>query len=344
MLDIFRNDAFSLTSLVDGILKAPYVPGRIGALGLFQSKGIRTKTAVIEEKDGRLSLIQTTPRGGPASSIGEKKRTARSFIVPHLQRESLVYADELQDVRAFGTEDQTSAVQAIVDERLADLRQEHEVTLEHMRAKAIQGILTDADGTTIYNMFTEFGVTQQTADIDVSADDVRDQVVEAMRLSERAVGNGPITGFRAFCGDHFFDAFIGSAAVRDSLKYQESALLRTDVRAGFDYGGVTFENYRGRVNAVDTDGDDEALDIAGNATTPFFADGEAYLVPIGPPIFKTYFAPADFIEAVNTVGLPIYVKSVVDDDLQRWVKLHSQSNPLVLCVRPRAVIKLTITS
>jgi len=44
------------------------------------------------------------------------------------------------------------------------------------------------------------------------------------------------------------------------------------------------------------------------------------------------------------VGLPIYVKSVVDDDLQRWVKLHSQSNPLVLCVRPRAVIKLTITS
>jgi len=344
MLDIFRNSAFELTSLVDGILKAPYVPGRIGSLGLFQSKGIRTKTAVIEEKDGRLSLIPTSPRGGPASSIGEKKRKARSFIVPHLERDSTIYADELQDVRAFGSEDQTSAVQAIVDERLADLRQEHEVTLEHMRAGAIQGLIKDADGTTLLNLFTEFDVTQQTADINVAGDDVRNDIVAAMRLSERAIGGGPITGFRAFCGDHFFDAFIGSDAVEESLKYQESALLRTDVRAGFDYAGVVWENYRGRVGAVDVDGADEELDIEGGTNTPFFADGEAYLVPVGPPIFKTYFAPADFIEAVNTMGLPLYAKTSFDPDLNRFAKIHTQSNPLVLCVRPRAVIKLTIAS
>jgi hypothetical protein len=58
-------------------------------------------------------------------------------------------------------------------------------------------------------------------------------------------------------------------------------------------------------------------------------------VPEGTSIFRTYFAPADFMEAVNTIGLPLYAKMVVDDELQRWVKLHTQSNPLAMCLRPR---------
>jgi len=68
-------------------------------------------------------------------------------------------------------------------------------------------------------------------------------------------------------------------------------------------------------------------------------------VPEGTSIFQTAFAPADFLEAVNTVGLPIYVKQAPDPSgLNRFVRLHSQSNPLALNTRPRAVVKLTISS
>ena len=146
MLDIFRDDAFGLTTLSASFIKAPYKPGRIGALALFRSRGVSTTSVIIEWKDGQLTLIQTSPRGGPASNIGSKKRKVESFIVPHLERESTVLADEVQNVRAFGSENAVEGVQQLVNERLTDLRAMHEVTLEHMRATAIQGKVLDADG------------------------------------------------------------------------------------------------------------------------------------------------------------------------------------------------------
>lgn len=339
-MDVFSSDAFSLRTLTDAINKAHYKPGRIGELGLFQERGITTSTVQIEEKDGRLSLIQTSPRGGhaPPSSIGQQKRTMRAFVVPHLERDSVLYAEEVQNVRAFGSEDDAQSVQQLVDERLMDLRAMHEVTLERLRAKAIQGIVTDADGSTLFNLFTEFGVSQQTAEIDVgSGDPVREEIIAAVRLSEYALGGEMISGFRAFCGDTFFDGLTQASEVKDSLKYQESVLLRSDLRKGFEYGGVTWENYRGRVAATTQ----VSPDVEG-AQTPFFADDEAYLVPEGTGIFRTYNAPADFLETVNTVGLPIYAKTSVDPEFQRWVKIHSQSNPLTLCLRPRAIVKLSL--
>lgn len=325
MLDIFRNDAFGVVSLTDGIVKAPHKPGRIGQLGLFRDRGITTTTVSVEEKDGRLSLIQSSPRGGPASTIGASKRTARSFVVPHLERESKILADEVQNVRAFGSDNAAEAVQALVNERLVDLRAMHEVTLEHLRAGAIKGQILDADGSTvIYNLFTEFGVSQQTDTIAV-AGDVRNDCVAILRAIESELGAEPVSGYRALCGDTFFDGLITSAAVEESLKYQESVVMRSDIRAGFQYGGITFENYRGSVGGV-----------------AFIPTAEAYVFPEGTGIFNTYFAPADFIESVNTIGLPIYAKVAADDDLNRYVKLHSQSNPLALCLRPRAVVKVTL--
>jgi len=331
MLDIFRSDAFSLTSLTDAILKAPYKPGRIGQLGLFRERGIPTTSVVIEEKDGRLSLIQTSPRGAPGSVIGAEKRTARSFVIHHLERESTVMADEVQNVRSFGSENATDAVQAIINERLVDLRAMHEVTLEHLRAGAIQGLILDADGSTLYNLFTEFGVSQQTATVSPSSSDegdaLRAEVVAIQRLIEAELGAEPINGYRAFCGADFFDAFRADFGVTQTLRYADpQSLLQQQANArSFTFAGVTWEEYRGSTGG-----------------TPFFAADEAYVFPEGSNLFSTYFAPADFVETVNTLGLPIYAKQAVDEAFQRWVKVHTQSNPLALCLRPRGVVKVTI--
>jgi hypothetical protein len=326
MLDIFRSDAFSLTSLTDAILKAPFKPSRLAQLGLFADKGITTTSVVVEEKSGRLSLIQTTPRGAPAATIGQQKRTARSFTVPHLKEESTILADEVQNVRAFGSDNASEAVQAVVNERLADLRAMHEVTLEHMRAGAIQGLILDADGTTLFNLFTEFGVAQQTSDIDMTGDIVN-EIVAAKRLSEDELGGESVSMYRGLCGDAWFDAFRAAAKVRDTYLAQQGITLRQDLRGGFEFGGVVWENYRGSTGG-----------------TAFIASDEAFLVPEGTNIFKTYFAPATYAETVNTIGLPMYAKSAVDPEFNEWVKLTSQSNPLPLCLRPRAVVKLTLAT
>lgn len=324
-LDVFKSDAFSVTTLTDAINKAPYKPGRIGSLGLFSERGITTKSLWVEEQEGRLELLVSSPRGGVGTSLGANTRKARALSVPHFEKNALILADEVQDVREFGSENTLLGVQTVVNGRLAEIRPMHEVTLEYLRVGAIKGIVLDGDGSTVlHNLFDVFEVSQQTFEINMASDDMRNECVAIQRLSEDELGAETVSGYRAFCGDDFFDALIAHDGVRESLKFQESAVLRTDLRKGFSYGGITWENYRGRVGG-----------------TYFFPPEQAYVVPEGTGIFVTRFAPADFMEAANTVGIPVYAKQAADEKFNRHVEIHTQSNPIALCLRPRAVIKVT---
>jgi hypothetical protein len=328
-LDIFAGDAFSVISLTDAINRAPYVPGRIGKMGLFTEKGITTTTAWIEEKDGHLSLIQTSPRGGPEPTIGPAKRTGRNLTIPHLSLDGRIGADQVQNIRAFGAETDLESVQQVVNDLLADMRRDHEVTLEHLRAGAVQGIILDADGSTLYNLFTEFGVVQQTQAFafTVATTDIRAVAVAVARKVEDALQSESYTSLHALCGATFFDALISHATVREAYKYQEGAQLRDDLRNGFRFGGIDWEEYRCKVG-----------------TTSFVAATEAFVFPIGSGIFKTYFAPADFIETVNTRGLPLYAKQGPDPSgFNRFVAVTTQANPLPICSAPRAVVKCTMS-
>jgi hypothetical protein len=107
-------------------------------------------------------------------------------------------------------------------------------------------------------------------------------------------------------------------------RYLDGAFLRQgQARGSFEYAGILFEEYRGKVGAVD-----------------FTDASKAYFFPVGMPgLFRQYNAPADFVETANTIGLPRYAKQAVDQQFARWVMLHVQSNPLPICTRPRVLIK-----
>lgn len=338
-LNVFDQDGFGLHSLTDAINKAPYQPMRIGELKLFNERGMRTTSLDVEEQSGRLTLIQTSERGGVAKdALGQNKRTLRTFKAYHLERDAKVYAEEVQNVRAFGTEGDLQAVQDLVNERLAELKQMHEVTLEFHRINAIRGVLLDADGSTLKNLFTEFGVTQQTAGLAFSSSstNVREGLVAAKRLAEAELGGLVVTSWRAFCSPEWFDAFTAHAKVRDTYAAQEGQSLRRDLRSGFRFADIDFEEYRGSVTRPDSV----------NGGTATFIDADcAYLVPMvsaATPMFVTRFAPADYEETVNTIGLPYYAKNVPDPSgLNKFRQINTQSNPICLNLRPRAVIKLT---
>lgn len=331
MLDVFKSDAFSWMELTAAILKAPHKPARIGQLALFEEVPIRTTSIAIEEQDGQLTLIPTSPRGAPGDTLGASKRTLRTLAATHLIRRSTVLADEVEGIRPFGSQTEMQQVQNVVNGRLATLRAMHEVTLEHLRIGAIKGSILDADGATeIFNLFTEFGVLQQTQDFAFTnaSLDVRSICVAAARKIEDALGAATYDGLRAFCSAEWFDALVGHAQVKESFKYQEGQVLRDDLRRGFRFGGITFEEYRGNVGGVS-----------------FVEADLAYVFPEGVlteqgSLFQTVFAPADWVETVNNPGLPLYAKQK-PMDFDKGIEIESQSNPLPICLRPRSVIKLT---
>jgi hypothetical protein len=310
----------------------PFVPGRIGQLGLFREQGVSTTAVMIEEREGALTLVETTSRGAPAVQHVPNKRKARSLTVPHVALEDTILADEVQNVRAFGSENQLEGVQAVVNQRLAEMASKMDATLEHLRVGAIKGQILDADGSAvIYDLFTEFGVSQH-SEIDFDLDNatpapgaVKKKCHDIRRKIEDELGVVPYDHIHAMCGPDFFDDLITHPEVEKAYeRWLDGAFLRQgQARGSFEYAGILFEEYRGRVGSVD-----------------FTDAAKAYFFPVGVPgLFRQYNAPADFVETANTIGLPRYAKQAVDQQFARWVMLHVQSNPLPICTRPRVLIR-----
>ena len=331
-LDVFNNNAFSMVSLTDAINKLPFVPGRIGQLGIFHEQGVATTTVLIEEKEGSLNLVETTARGAPAVQNAGNKRKARSLTVPHIALEDTILADEVQNLRAFGSESQLEGVQTVVNNRMTEMTQKIDATLEHLRIGAIKGQILDADGTTVlYDLFQEFGVTQH-AEIDFDLDNaspaagaVKKKCHDIRRKIEDELGAQPYDHIHAICGADFFDDLISHGEVSTAYeRWMDGLFLRQgQARGSFEYAGIVFEEYRGKAGSIE-----------------FNDAAKAHFFPVGVPgLFRQYNAPADFVETVNTIGLPRYAKQAVDQQFQRWVMLHVQSNPLPICTRPKTLIK-----
>jgi hypothetical protein len=332
MLDVFETNAFGLIALTKSINQPKFKPFQ--AQPYFTEEGIRSTKAAIEIQNGVLKLVQSKPRGGPADGAEHPKRKLVPFIVTHVPLADGVDADEVQNLRAFGSEDQTQPVQDLVDKRLADMRASLEVTIEHMRITAMQGrTVLDADGSTLIDLEAAFGVSPQTASITADpdadkGDALRAQLREIIRSISLKLGAVPVTGFHAFCGPTFFDDLLSDMAVTLTNRMADPrALLQNEAGVNrVTFGGITFEEYRGMA-----DGD------------PWIAADKAYVHPVGPQLFVTYFAPANYEETVNTVGLPFYARQ----EARKYNKgrdLEAQTNPLCLCTNPEAIVEVTIAT
>jgi hypothetical protein len=325
--NIFASDFFSVQSLTAAINKLPFVPSRIGQMGLFSEEPITTTSAVIEEDNGLLAVLPFGRRGGPATPHKTGKRTARSLNVPHIPYEDVVLAEAVQNIRTFGSDNQMESVSSVVNSRMEKMRQNHEVTHEYHRANAVQGFVRDSDGGILYNIFEEFDVDEQT-DVDfvfgTATTDIRGKCIGIKRTIEAALGGAAtFNHIHCLCGSDFFDDLISHTTVKAAYdRYQEGAVLRSDPRAGFDFAGIIFENYVGTVS--------------GNT---FIPTTDARFFPVGVNgLFQTILAPADFMETVNTPGLAVYAKQE-ELEFNRGIKIHTQSNPLCICTRPGVLVR-----
>ena len=88
------------------------------------------------------------------------RREAIPFQSAHLQLEDRIYADEIQNVRGFGTENALQGVEEVRDQRLNKMSRSIDLTLEYHRLGAIQGLVLDADGSVLEDLFDKFGIAE----------------------------------------------------------------------------------------------------------------------------------------------------------------------------------------
>lgn len=340
MLDIFNSDAFSYLSLTTAINKLPPIHTKLGDMGLFKQSSIPTATATVEENQGKLSLVASAPRGTRTNEMQREKRKLRAFPVPHLPEYDSVKADEVLGIREFGSEGSNGSdanamlsglktIASLVNNRLQRMKDSLEATKEWQRCGAIQGIVYEPDGASvIYDWFAEFGITEESFEFDFSNSPTEDVKVTAQRIYRAmgfSLGRTPFTGVQAICGDNFWDAFIQCESVKEAYRYAQNTMLQTQQRNGFMFADIMWINYTARIGSTD-----------------LIPTGVARFIPIGAgDTMQEIYAPADFVEAVNTPGLPYYAKQE-RMQFDKGIDMHAQSNPLIMCNRPACLKKGTI--
>lgn len=330
-MDVFKQDAFSAISLTEAVRKSQTIPGLIGSLGLFTPKPVRTRTVAVEVKGNTLNIIQTSEPGAPRTRRANNKADIRDLRVRRIEESSTITAESLQGIRAFGSETELKTLQKEVAERQQDCIDDLSTTVERLRLSCINGILVDADDTTIYDYYSTFGISQP-SEIDFSWSSrtgckkfVANNVKRPML---RALGGVAPPGMRivALCGDDFYDDMQENGEYRDTYKNTEKAseLLKDTVFERVDAWGVTWINYRGT--------DD-------NSRVAIGADKVKFL-PVGVRgLFQEAFAPAPTFGMVNTLGQEWYSRIVVDRDRDEWADIEMESHRLPICTRPDALLQ-----
>ncbi len=334
---LLDDPAFSLHNMTMAIEKLPNIPTFLGNLGIFgDGEGVDTDTVSIEQKGMTLSLIPTSARGTEPPMGTTDKRQMRTFNIPRVAKSDQVFAREVANLRAFGTQTELETVAQKVLQKQRKLLTEHALTMEYHRLGAIQGILLDADGSTLYNYFTEFGITPPT-EIDFNLDaaspaegDLLDKCKAAKRAAIRALGASYVPGITRLlwlCGDTFYDQFTKHNDVRVTYKnWEAAAQLRGAVGATFDtfqFGEMEWHNYQGT---------DDNSTVAISST-------KAKLVVLGVEgLYKRFNGPGEEIELVNTIGRPIYSQLVRDPKRNQWVQPEIFSYPLHICTRPEVLL------
>lgn len=340
MLNIFDNDAFSAINLTQAINIAGYLPGRIERMGLFSADHVDTTIVAVERKGQSISVVPPTPRGGVGVTAPKTGRDLVPLIVPHFEIDDAINADEVQGVRAFGSQE-LETVQRKVAQRMAQHAQSMALTEEHARLGAVRGLVVyaeDDDGNVAQpplDLFETFGIdAADPLDFDLSAlvdGDLQEACSGLTRSIGDSLGGIGYDHIHAFVGDEFFDNLLKSPEVRESFKGTSQAewlrALRVFHNPGggtwgvFEFGGIVWENYRG---------------LTGNSNFGI-PDQEAAFFPVGVPgLFRTVYAPADYLETVNQRAERLYMRQS-DSGNQKRREFEVQMNALQYCSRPGAL-------
>lgn len=338
-LDIFRTDEFRATQMTELVSDINYVAYELEAMRIFEPVFLRTTTVTLYQENGELHRIPTTERGAPEPVATRRGRVLRQFEGHRLAKKDTVRSHEIQDLLStrLPTDMRLQNANELVAERQSDLLDDLKYTEEFHRLGALQGVVFDADATTVVDdWFDLFGVTPPTdvtfnfATIDENElrlkidEDINTPIMRALRRRRR-----PGTKIHALVGDDFWGKITSHPGYERIWLAQDLAtrqqLGQSMLWQTAEFAGVTWHHYFGD--------DDGELEVAAD---------EAIFFPMGAKdVFKVYYMPGENFAEANMPGKDRY--SIVSPDyrpnMNEWVDIYVKSYPVFACLCPQALLR-----
>lgn len=331
------SNAFEVVDYTQELQIIPNSWTLLNDVGLFNSESLSTYTATFEEVNKTFGLIADQYRGAKPQANSDDVRKIRSYFVPHFPIVDAVKPEDIQGKRAYGSTDAAETEAAVIARKMERIAKSFDVTLEVARFKTLTSLdIYAPNGTVAGNFATDFGVTQKVVDfnLDVSTTDVAgacEQVIAHMQ--DNALSGDVITSVVAYCSPEFFAALISHAKIAQAYQYYSSTQEPLRQRVGgsglyreFVYGGIRFVEVR--------------TVLAGQRLVPV---DQAIFVPVGTTeVFKTYYAPANKMDFVNTMAEQRYMWTYRDPKGE-GVEIEAQTNFINVIRKPQLVVKGTRT-
>ena len=337
MNEIIRNPfdqgGYSLAELTAAINVLPNVYTRLGQMGLFRPEYVSQRSIIVQMVKGLLNVLPTVPLGGPATVANPEQQSMRSFILPWIPHDDAIFPADIQGKPGRDGYYSVETLDAIMLRKLTRMRQKHAITREFMEVNALRGIVRDGNGVTLYNYFTEFGLTQISVDflLGTAGTIVQGKARSVLGQMEDELQGETMTVAHALVSPEFFDKLISHAKVEEAYKFyaaSEGNPLREDLRRRFPFAGILFEEYRGTVT------------LANGTVERLIPAGEGVVFPVGTiDTFVTYFGPMNTVEGANQPGEEIFARQLGRRD-DSAVDLKTESSPLPINKRPRLVVRL----
>lgn len=328
-----------ITSAINAI--APQFGELLGS-GLFPEDRISTAVAQIRREGDAIVCLPSVERGGPATGARRDRQEALFLSVPHIPHEDSLRPAEIQDMMRLADSGLVSFEEELA-KRLAKMRRRHDVTHEFMLWSALQGLVADGANKTIYNLFTEFGITKKRIAFNLASAtaDVLGKCEEVVAHIEDNLEGEVMTGVECRVSPSFFNAFIQHAKVEKYYLNHAAALnlaapQRGDATAGttarrFLFGNITWIEKRGAIKP-----------FGSTTTVPFVPADQGYAYPVGASdTFALVHGPSDTVSGVNRP--PVQLIEVSTEDLKhgKGVEMRTESNPLPIVKRPKLIVEVT---
>lgn len=327
-MDNYR-DYFTREELVRTLAQAPYTPGQLGQLGIFDSVPLTSTTLAIEveaKNSGR--VLTAKPRGAPRQRSSTDLRQVHSFsVLDQYGDEDNVYADDVLNARG-GIQGAKQVIEARRSEKIAKLRRTIDRTHEVLR---MTRLLSPAS--------TEFGSAASGAVIAVQTDltKTRKEIFDKLVVPINAAMDGlAYSDILVLCSDGYWSELMGNKEFRETyINWQAATELRASIGANgqtvtppMRYGDALWQWYRGTSDCKIPDNEARAMPMG-------VADGLAWQA----------FAPNNTIESVGAgaLGQPYYMGSKPITDSQGTIgwEISVQSFCRMVWGRPAAVIPIT---
>ena len=344
MEDLALTFPYTATDLTDQVNVIPNLFGLLNERNIFPTEGSISTIVEMRYENKILRVLPAKERGAPSTPAAAETGKTIFLEIPHFPSLDLITPKDLQDILVVtGRTKRHITLEDEVAKRLMNIRNTHAITREWVRASALQGLITDGNGATIYNLYTVFGISNTTVDfvLGTSTTDVNSKCAAIWQKVTGNLQGEVMNGIEAIVDPTFFEKLVTHANVEKYYLQAEQALqLAAIVRRQsggnmwgreFMFQRIQFREYYGTA----------PIRSGGTITsTPFWAAGTGTAYPVGTMnMFKTFDAPANDIRFIGQLGSEVYVSPEILEH-GKGIELKSESNPLAVCQRPEATVQI----